>query len=344
MKTKENSKRKFLLMLPVLVMPFLALGFYAAGGGRNSTRLDTPETRGINATLPNADFKIADPENKLGFYEKAAKDSGSVRSLENVAEKLGFNGITEDERTQELAAKLDLLNKEISSPAPQSTISKVRTSSTGSGIKNDVDRLESLMQTLQSGDDDPEMNALNGMMENILDIQHPERVRERSKLKAKLRSDALYAAIPAIIEKDHKVTHGSVVILKLTDSARINGEFIPKGQLIYGSCEITNQRLLLDIRNIRLGNKILPVDLTIFDLDAMEGINVPEALTRSAVNGGTEDAIRNIQLLGMDPSIAGQVAGAGIDAAKGLFSKKVKRIKVKLKGGYPVLIRNNKLK
>jgi Conjugative transposon, TraM len=48
-------------------------------------------------------------------------------------------------------------------------------------------------------------------------------------------------------------------------------------------------------------------------------------------------------MIGFDQSLATQVAGAGLDAAKSLLNKKVRRIKVKLKAGYPILLRDNKL-
>jgi len=46
----------------------------------------------------------------------------------------------------------------------------------------------------------------------------------------------------------------------------------------------------------------------------------------------------------VDPSIGAQVASAGIEAAKSLVGKKVKLIKVTVKSGYKVLLRNSKEK
>ncbi|MCY1532126.1 hypothetical protein D9M68_673770 [compost metagenome] len=138
------------------------------------------------------------------------------------------------------------------------------------------------------------------------------------------------------------MVQGSTIKLRLLDSVKLNGQIIPKGQSIYGICNIANQRLLLDVKTIRLGNRIVPVDLSVYSLDGIRGIEAPEALLTDAINGGSDDAVRNIQLLGLDQSMGAQLAGAGIEATKNLFSKKVKRIKVKLKAEYPILLRNNK--
>jgi hypothetical protein len=49
-----------------------------------------------------------------------------------------------------------------------------------------------------------------------------------------------------------------------------------------------------------------------------------------------------MQFLSMDNSLSTQAATAGISAAKGLLGKKVRKIRVKLKGGQTVLLRVNK--
>ena len=85
----------------------------------------------------------------------------------------------------------------------------------------------------------------------------------------------------------------------------------------------------------------MPVDLSVYDMDAMAGIRAPDAITEDAMRSGTDNAIQSMQLMSMDQSLATQAAGAGVEAAKTLFGKKVKHIKVTLKDGYPVLLRNN---
>jgi hypothetical protein len=61
----------------------------------------------------------------------------------------------------------------------------------------------------------------------------------------------------------------------------------------------------------------------------------------NAASGGADDAVRGLQLTSFDQSVGTQLAGAGIDAAKGLFSKKVSSVKVRVPGGIQVLLRDN---
>lgn len=201
-----------------------------------------------------------------------------------------------------------------------------------------------MMVENKNAGEDPEMKQLNAMMENIIDIQHPERVKTRLVADKKVNSDSLFKAIPAVIASDKKVVQGATIKLLLLDTLRINGVLIPKGHELFGACKITNQRLLLDIKQIRLGNAIIPSDLSLYSYDGMLGLDAPEAVLTETVNDGAGNAIGDVALNTFDQSLVTQVAGAGIDAAKSMMTKKLRKIKVKLKGGQAVLLRDNKLK
>lgn len=66
-----------MLVLPVVFLPMLCLAFYGLGGGRgNAGRAAAGEMKGLNMTLPLARFDArTQPQDKLGFYEKAKQDS-----------------------------------------------------------------------------------------------------------------------------------------------------------------------------------------------------------------------------------------------------------------------------
>jgi len=183
---------------------------------------------------------------------------------------------------------------------------------------------------------------MNGLLEKILDIQHPDRIKEKTD-QASDEPTNKFKAIPAVIDGKQKITEGSVVRVKLLDTVTLNGQLIPKGQLIYGKGTLYNQRLILNLKIVRIGHNIIPVDLTVYDMnDGLEGIDVPEAITGDAVKSGAADGVQGMEFMSLDPSITTQLAGAGLNTAKGLFSKKVKRIRAKLKDGHPLLLRDNK--
>ena len=68
-------KRKMLLVLPLLTLPFLTMAFWAFGGGKGTQNTGTEKVAGLNLNLPSSNVKDDASENKLSFYERAAKDS-----------------------------------------------------------------------------------------------------------------------------------------------------------------------------------------------------------------------------------------------------------------------------
>jgi len=351
METKKRiGKRKILLLLPAVILPSLAFGFSLLGGGQGNNQSGRQNVKnGINQHLPDAEFKKDQPRDKIDYYDQAEKDSLSkgTNSIESIANNLGFNSQVEETQSREIKSKLEALNKEINKPIESTDHRKSNsvTINQPSSIKSDVDRLEALMKAMQENKtQDPETQQLSGLMQNILDIQHPERLRQKYKEQSNVGLDSQFRAFPATIAESKKVLQGATVKLILQDTIVINGITIPKGHSLYGACNITNQRLLLDIRQIRLGTSIIPVDLSVYSLDGMVGIDAPEAELTDAVNGGTDHAVRDIGLMGIDQTLATQVAGAGIDAAKGLMSKKLRKIKVKIREGSSILLRNNQSK
>lgn len=345
METKTRDKRKILLVLPMLVMPFLALAFYAAGGARGSADVGVP--KGINTALPDANFKTEEPVDKMGFYARGQKDTSSSEILA-LSGNMGFGSQVEDEKTAEINAKLAQLNKEINSPTvdvggAKSSASNQASKNNVGNISGDVDRLELLMKSMKSDKgSDPEMEQMNAMLEKLLDIQNPARAQQ--KVVAKIYGDGVekeFLAVPAEISDGGKVVQGSTIRLRLLDSVVLKNVVVPKGHFVYGLCRLVNQRLLLDIKSIRLKELIIPVELTLYGMDGMPGLEAKDAIFGDVASGGAVDAVGGISVYGLD-GIGGQLAGAGIDAAKSLFSRKVKVVRVKLRAGEKVLLRNNR--
>lgn len=357
---KEKNKRKLLLAMPLLFLPFLALGFYALGGGQGTVTEQTALAPGINTRLPDAKLKKEEPKDKLSLYRRVAQDSGAWKigipeaERETAAQKGSAfpvdpsSNTKPDDTERQINERLEAINKEINAPLKTTTSPsyKAIAPQERGNLNEDVDRLEKLMRAFEDGnpEQDPEMQQLEKVLDKLIVAQNPKgRVPEGDAVPDKTEEEKAFSAIPAIIDGNQRIAHGGVVRLRLEDSVTIKGIPISKGHLIYGLCAITNQRLNVRIDNIRLGNRIIPVDLSVFSMDGMIGVEAPSAELREAASGSTDDILQNIQLAGIDRSIELQAAEAGIDAARSLLTKKVKRIRVKLKDGMPLLLRNNEI-
>jgi hypothetical protein len=339
-----EKQRKFLLVLPLLVIPFMTMAFWALGGG-TSPNQQTLTTRGLDTDLPEAQFNAKDKTDKMSVYQAAQHDSTQNGVSPAFLKSLGLDQsnapsadsiITPDDQAQRIQAKLALLNKQLNQPQE-----------TRSGTAYDepdpqqVKQLKRMMRNMNAGNSqpDPEMQQLNKMLDKIQAIQNPSSVQPKADNTEPAKP---FRAIPAMIDGKQKVMDGAAVKLKLTDTVTLKNQLLPKGQTIFGVCQVTNQRLLLTIQNIRLDKQIIPVNLVVFSLDGMPGIPAPEAELGGAAGSGADNTLQSMQFLTMDQSLGAQAAAGGVNAAKSLFSKKMKKIKVKLADDYPVLLKINK--
>jgi conjugative transposon TraM protein len=241
-----------------------------------------------------------------------------------------------------------------------------------------------MMQAMSRSDgEDPEMQQLNGMLEKILDIQHPDRVQEKLKQTSESKRGQVFAvsgkgkedrisllqtntetpatngffslddnavadenqnAIQAVIHETQTIVNGSTVKLRLVNDVFINGIHIPKDNFLFGNASLNGERLGIKINSIRYNNSLFPVELSVYDMDGLDGIYIPGAITRDVAKQSADRSMQTIGMTSLDPSWGAQAASAGIEAAKTLFSKKVKLIKATVKAGYQVLLRDEKQK
>ncbi|WP_462265666.1 conjugative transposon protein TraM [Mucilaginibacter sp.] len=403
------KERKFLIVMPLLIIPFLTMAFWALGGGKQSaSAFEGSNAQGLNATLPQAQFKDQKAQDKMGVYQTVKTDSVSssssgvsesfVKSMGLDAAKAGHTDSATQRSTANLTggptvadvneakiqAKLAAINQQINQPE-QPSYGGGGASSPQSAA--DVKRLELMMKAMNGngGGNDPEMKQLTQMLQQINDIQNPGNANSKLRTQSLKNHGRVYAVmaandddddnsasdkmqvsyasydgggktkkrrsanatetagntIQAVVHEDQTLVTGAVIKLRLLDGIYVNGKMIPKGSFVYGTCALNNERLEVKITSIRYLNNILPVALAVYDLDGMEGLYVPGSIGRDAAKNGVGDAVQSMQLMSMDQSVGTQAASAGVEAAKGLFNHKVKQIKVKVKAGYEVLLKDS---
>jgi len=113
---------------------------------------------------------------------------------------------------------------------------------------------------------------------------------------------------------------------------------IPANNFIYGTCTVNNQRLQVQLTAAIDNNEIFPISLKVYDLDGLEGIFVPGAVTRDVTKEGISQGINGMGIMSLDPSLGAQAAAAGIQTAKALLSRKVKAVIVTVRAGHRVLL------
>ncbi|HRQ49920.1 MAG TPA: conjugative transposon protein TraM, partial [Agriterribacter sp.] len=148
-------------------------------------------------------------------------------------------------------------------------------------------------------------------------------------------------AIEAVVHETQTLVNGAVVKMRLMNDLFINGQLVRKGNFIFGTATLNKERLEISIHSIRNENSLLPVKLDVYDMDGMRGIYTPGAITRDVAKQSSDNALQSIALSSLDPSIGAQAASAGIETAKNLLSKRIRIVRVQVKAGYKILLKDN---
>lgn len=154
-------------------------------------------------------------------------------------------------------------------------------------------------------------------------------------------------SIKACVHEAKTVVGETGVRLRLLEPAKTPQRTIPKGTIVTANAKFQNGRLQLKVTSVELEGNIIPVDITIYDLDGQQGLYVPyspemNALTEMAGNmsqtGGT--SVMLTQNAGQQ--VAADLSRGVVQGISGYFAKKVRTPKVTLKAGYQVFLVSKK--
>lgn len=404
--------RKLLTMAPLLIAPCLTMLFWSLGGGTNANGTPPPDTQGLNTEIPNAQIKDnSSAWDKYALYEKAKRDSLRKAEAERTDPYFRLRTITEVNRKDSIGSinsslgkkdfretddevaidrRIAEINSVINAPANSKNSQSISDAPVQPEVENpdpSIDRLEQMMLMMQSeGQADPEMENVESVLDKILDVQHPDRVRQRieqqsfkeqgkvfpvskhlyeevvnsfgspnetdsihqaiSFTNGLLDHDISYEAnlIKAALHGDQVLTAGSVVKLALIDEVYINGKKIDRGTFLFGTCTIQNERVIIGVQSILSNGALIPVSLSVHDLDGIEGLYTPGSTVNDATRQGSDQLLQGVQLMSLDPSIGAQAASAGIQTAKTLFTRKNRVVRVHINSGYNVFLNDTSKK
>ena len=154
-------------------------------------------------------------------------------------------------------------------------------------------------------------------------------------------------SIKACVHDAQMVIGETAVKLRLLEDAQTPDRIIPKGTIVTANANYQGGRLQLKVSSIELEGNIMPVDITIYDLDGQPGLYVPyspemNALTEMAGNMGQTSGTSLMLTQSAGQQIAADLSRGVIQGVSGYFSKKVKTPKVTLKAGYQVFLVSKK--
>ena len=154
-------------------------------------------------------------------------------------------------------------------------------------------------------------------------------------------------SVKASIQETQTIISESGVRLRLLEPAHTPNRTIPQGTILTAIGKFQGDRLQLKVTSIELEGNIIPVDITIYDLDGQQGLYVPYSPERNAVT----DIVANMgnatgSSFSMNSSTGQQIGSdlskSAVQGVSGYFAKKIRTPKVTLKAGHQVFLVSKK--
>ena len=154
--------------------------------------------------------------------------------------------------------------------------------------------------------------------------------------------------IMAMVDDVVKGGEGMRVRIRLLDKVKVEDYTLEAGTYLYAFISgFTTKRVMLTVPNIMVDEKIIPVDLQVYDLDANQGLYVPnsnftEFLSEAGSRGiqQTDVSVNNSNDLSRMASLGYEALESFLNSGKQALSKELKRNKAKIKYNTQVILVN----
>lgn len=149
--------------------------------------------------------------------------------------------------------------------------------------------------------------------------------------------------IKAAIYGDQTIVSGSAVRMRLLEPLWAGGVEIPANTIFYGNASVGSSRLKITVENIRYGKYISPVAFTIYDSDAIEGLNLPNNMKAEAARKMEQGLLQGVQLpissIGTVTSEVTSAITATTQVTRQILNQSLSQVKVHLKANYNMYIK-----
>ena len=152
--------------------------------------------------------------------------------------------------------------------------------------------------------------------------------------------------ISACVATDQSVTDGQSVRLRTLEPMWIGNSLLPKNTTVVGAARLQGERLEIKIESIEALGCIMEVDLSVYDSDGQEGINIPNSMESDALHeiganmGSTMGSSINLTT-NAGAQLASDVGKGLINGVSQYLNKKLRTPKIHLKSGYKIMLKQN---
>jgi conjugative transposon TraM protein len=150
-------------------------------------------------------------------------------------------------------------------------------------------------------------------------------------------------SIKACVYQTQVITDGQVVKLRLLESLQAGKVLIPENALVSGISKLQGERLEIQVSSLEYHGNIIPVELTVYDMDGQAGLFVPGSMegdaareTMGNIGSGLGTSISFAQSAGQQ--IAMDLTRGVMQGASTYLGKKLRQVKIRLKAGHQLYL------
>lgn len=153
--------------------------------------------------------------------------------------------------------------------------------------------------------------------------------------------------LKVVVDRTTVLKEGDNVVLRLLESAKVQGLRIPRQSRLIARAKIEGNRLHLLVKSIEVKGRIIAVKLSAYDTDGQEGVFIPgsediNALKEVSANIGGSMGTSFTFASSAKDQIISEAARGVMQGASQLLQKKLRTVKVTLKGGYRLFLVQSK--
>lgn len=153
--------------------------------------------------------------------------------------------------------------------------------------------------------------------------------------------------LKVVVDRTTTLKEGDNVVLRLLETARVQGLRIPRQSRLIAVAKIEGNRMHLLIKSIEVDGHIIAVKLSAYDTDGQAGVYIPgsediNALKEVGANIGGSMGTSFTFASSAKDQIISEAARGVMQGASQLLQKKLRTIKVTLKGGYRLFLVQSK--
>ena len=320
------------------------------------------ETAASTAKIENSMHRYEENNRLLNsFYapDPHEQEREALRSeIDNLKKELSAKDSKEDNEEKRQLALMEKSYQMAAKYLPKASTPPTFNSGLTAGKENTAGGSEAAKgKTMQN--EKPAMEVLPERRQIVSSLDQPMSdvyfMEEYGKKARNLVFHSLTGSSPSLLRNTLKVVvdrttvlkEGDNVVLRLLESAKVQGLRIPRQSRLIAVAKIEGNRMHLLVKSIEVDAHIIAVKLSAYDTDGQEGVYIPgsediNALKEVGANIGGSMGTSFTFASSVKDQIISEAARGVMQGASQLLQKKLRTIKVTLKGGYRLFLVQSK--